>query len=197
MTTTTDPPAGPLAASARGRDGVGRRSSARAEAISDAWRRSDDPLLRHRRRAATLSLGASGALGVVSLYQIGVLGHLPEPRLRPLDADRVDAAGEAYNLLSMPDGVLGVASYAFTAALAAMGGPDRHRRHPWLPLALAAKVGLDVLSSGVLTAEQATRHKRFCSWCLAATGATLATVPAVLPEAAAAWRQLRRTAGDG
>lgn len=190
------PTAGPPAAAVRGGGGVGRKSSVRAEAISDAWRRSDSPLIRNRRRVTALSLGAAGALGAVSLYQTGVIGHLPEPGLRLVDADGVDAAGEAYSLFSMPDGVLGVASYAVTAVLATMGGPDRYRRAPWLPLALAAKVAVDVLSSGVLTAEQATRHKRFCSWCLATTAATLATVPAVLPEAAAAWRQLRGNAAD-
>jgi len=152
-------------------------------------------MLRKRRQATALSLGAASALGVVSLYQTGILKHLPEPKLRMLDADRVDASGEAYVVGSVPDAVLGVASYAVTAVLATMGGPDRHRRTPWLPLALAAKVGADALGAGLLTAEQATKHKRFCSWCLAASAATLATVPVVLPEAAAAVRSLRRGSG--
>ncbi|MBW3615885.1 MAG: hypothetical protein KY439_11355 [Actinobacteria bacterium] len=43
-----------------------------------------------------------------------------------------------------------------------------------------------------LTLEQGTKHRRFCSWCLAAAGASLATVPQVVPEAAAAWKALRR-----
>jgi len=188
-------PAGPPAADARGEGGVGRRSSAQAEMLSDFWRRHDDPLLRHRRQVTGLALGAAGALGVVSLYQVGILKHVPEPPITVLDADRVDASGEAYTLGSMPDGLIGVASFALTAVLATLGGPDRHRRTPWLPIVLAAKVAADAFGSGLLTAEQATRHRRYCSWCLTAAGASIAMIPAALPEARAAWRTLRRRAG--
>src|SRR5207248_5161885 len=39
--------------------------------------------------------------------------------------------------------------------------------------------------------RQAGRHRRFCSWCLVATAATLAAVPLVVPDVRAAWRVLR------
>lgn len=188
-------PAGPPAAEARGGGGVGRRSNPQAELLSDFWRRHDDPLLHRRRQVTGLALGAAGALGVVSLYQVGILKHVPEPPLAMFDADRVDASGEAYVVGSLPDGLMGVASFAVTAVLATMGGADRHQSAPWLPLALAAKVVADAIGSGMLTAEQATRHRRYCSWCLAAAGASLAMVPAAVPEARAAWRTLRRRAG--
>ncbi len=60
------------------------------------------------------------------------------------------------------------------------------------PAAHAAKVALDAASAFWLTLEQATRHKKFCSYCLAAAAASLATVPQVVPEARLAWRELRR-----
>lgn len=133
-----------------------------------------------------------GSMAVISLYQMGLIKHLPEPPLPGLDADKVDAAPEAYQKLSMPDAVLGMASYAATATLAAMGGEDRARTAPLVPLALAAKAGFDAYQAMVLTKDQMTKHQAFCSWCLLAAGATLGTVPLVVPEARAAWRELRR-----
>ncbi len=186
-------PAGPPAKAARGsRGGIGRSSTARAEAVSDQLRRGNDGYLADRRRVAALALGATGALGVVSLYQTGLLKHIPEPPLRLFDADRVDASGEAYRIFSMPDAILGMLSSVGTAALATMGTKDRVAQKPWLPLALAAKAAVDAAWGVVLTLEQGTKHKRFCSWCLTAAAASVATFPAALPEAKAAWSALRR-----
>lgn len=60
-----------------------------------------------------------------------------------------------------------------------------------MPLAMAADVGVDALGGLFLTAAQATKHRRFCGWCLAATVAYLATVPQVVPEARTALAELR------
>ncbi len=159
--------------------------------LSRELRLSNSPFLRQRRITVGLSLIAMGSLGAVSLYQMGILRHLPEPPLSHFDADTVDAAPEAYATLSMPDGVLGLVSYAVTAALAAMGGEDRARARPALPLALAAKVGFDTVMSGKLTIDQWTKHRAWCFWCLIASGATFATVPPVILEAHAALKTLR------
>ena len=41
-----------------------------------------------------------------------------------------------------------------------------------------------------LTADQWTRHKAFCFWCLVASAATFATAPLVVPEAREAFSVL-------
>jgi hypothetical protein len=51
---------------------------------------------------------------------------------------------------------------------------------------------VDAVGGIYLTAEQATKHRRFCSWCLAATVASVASLPQVVPETKAARRALRR-----
>lgn len=108
-------PAGPSAKAARGSGGgIGRASTATAEAVSDQLRRGTDGYLDDRRRVAALALGSTGALGVVSLYQTGLLKHVPEPPLRFFDADKVDASGEAYRIFSMPDAILGMLSSVAT-----------------------------------------------------------------------------------
>lgn len=160
------------------------------EELSRQLRRGSGRFLRHRRGTVGLSLAAIGSLGVVSLYQVGIIRRVPEPPLPFLDADGVDAAPEAYEVLDTPDAVLGIASYALTAALAAAGGEDRARERPWLPLALAGKVAFDVVQAGKLTLEQWTEHRAFCLWCLAAAGASFATAPLVLPEARASLCEL-------
>jgi uncharacterized membrane protein len=160
------------------------------EELSRQLRRGSSRFLVNRRGAVGLSLVAIGSLGVVSLYQVGIMGRVPEPPLPFLDADAVDAAPEAYEVLEMPDAVLGIASYALTAALAAAGGEARAAERPWIPLALAAKVAFDVAQAGKLTLEQWREHRAFCLWCLVAAGASFATAPLVLPEARAALRRL-------
>ncbi|MEJ7762652.1 MAG: vitamin K epoxide reductase family protein [Thermomicrobiales bacterium] len=160
------------------------------EQLSRDLRLGSGHFLRQRRKVLGLSLVAAGAMMPISLYQMGIIKHLPEPPLPRLDADAVDASAEAYAILATPDAVLGLGSYALTAWLAAAGGADRARTRSWIPLALAAKVGLDALFGAKLTVDQWTRHRAFCSWCLLAAGASVAAVPLVVPEARAA---LRRT----
>lgn len=160
------------------------------ENLSHRLRKEDGEHLRGRRRVLQLTLGAAGCMGVISLYQMGVIGHLPEPPLPRLDADEVDASAEAYSYLSTPDAVLGFASYAGTMVLASMGSPDRARSRPWIPLALGAKVVADAVQAGKLTVDQWTKHRAFCSWCLLAAGFTFAALPAALPEARAALRAI-------
>ena len=183
--------AGPPAAAVRRAGGFGRASTPAAEAVSDYLRRGSGDLLARRRRTAALSLGGAAALGIVALYQFGIVKHLPDPPLPLFASDDVDAAGEAYAFLATPDASVGIVSYALTAVLAGMGGQERARERPWIPVALAAKVALDAASAGWLTVEQATKHKKFCFYCLAAAVASFASVPQVLPEARLAWRELR------
>jgi len=122
-------------------------------------------------------------MALISLYQMGIIEHLPEPPLPHFDADKVDAAAEAYAKLSTPDAVIGLGNYAATLGLAAMGGQDRATERPWIPLALAAKVAFDAVQAGKLSVDQWTEHRAFCFWCLLAAGSTFAAVPLVVPEA--------------
>lgn len=171
-------------------------SAARALALSRELREGDSPTLRRRRGIVGLTLCAAGAMGLMSLYQMGVIEHVPEPGLPKVDSDRVNASAQAYEHFSTPDAVLGFGSYAATMTLAAMGGADRARTRPWIPLALAAKVGFDVVQATRLTVSEWRSFRAFCFWCLTATAATFATVPLVVPEARAAWRQLAGAGSD-
>lgn len=159
--------------------------------LSRQLRTQSGGFLSERRAVLGCSLVAAGSMAVISLYQLGIIRHLPEPPLPYFNADKVDASEEAYGWLSTPDGPLGLLSYAATAVLAAVGGRDRASRHPWMALALAAKAGTDAAAAAKLTVDQWTHHRAFCSWCLLAAGATFTSLAYTLPEARAAVRTLR------
>ncbi len=158
--------------------------------LSDELRRGTGRFLTLRRSVVGLSLVAEAALGIISLYQMGIIRHVPEPPLPHFDADKVNASPDAYRRLDMPDGILGTGSYAVTMALAAAGGKDRAQVVPWLPLALAGKVAVDTVIAVQLTFDQAQKQHAFCLWCLLTSAATFATAPLVVPEARAALRWL-------
>lgn len=182
----------PRAASVRpSSGGVGRQGSAAAERLSDELRLESGDDLRRRRQMAALAGVSSLAMLAVTLYQLGVVRHLPDPPLPGLDSDAVDAAGEAYAYLQTPDAAFGLVSSTVTLLLASIGGRERAERHPWVPLLLAAKASGDAAMSIGLTVEQASRHRRFCSYCLTAAAANVAILPLALPEARAAWRRIR------
>ena len=148
--------------------------------------------LDHRRAGVVLAVVSMASLAIVALYQVGVLKRLPEPPIPGLDAEKVNGSTEAYGLLQTPDAVLGMGSYAATLGLAAMGGADRARTQPWIPLALAAKAGVDALQAAALTRKSWVKYRAFSLYSLIAATATFLTLPTVLPEAYAAWRNLVR-----
>lgn len=161
------------------------------ERLSHQLREEMHEYLKRRRAIVGLSLVSVASMGIITLYQVGLIEHLPEPPLPYLDADKVDASAEAYEKLAVPDATLGLLSYAVTIVLAAMGGKDRARHQSYLPIALLAKVLVDAGQASKLTVDQWTKHRAFCSWCLLAAGATVATVPLAVPEARAAYAQYR------
>lgn len=157
--------------------------------LSRQLRRGRGTFLTLRRAVVGLSLIAEGALAIISLYQMGLIKHVPEPPLPHFEADKINASPDAYRRLDMPDGILGMGSYAVTMALAAAGGQDRVQTTPWLPLALAGKVGFDTAIAVQLTLDQARKQHAFCLWCLLISAATFAMAPLVVPEAWAAFRR--------
>ncbi|HEV2720887.1 MAG TPA: vitamin K epoxide reductase family protein [Thermoanaerobaculia bacterium] len=159
-----------------------------AEELSRELRNASAPELRRRRQIVGLSMLASASMAVITLYQTGIIKHLPEPPLPFLDADKVDASAEAYGKFNTPDAALGLASYAVTTILASMGGK---KRASWIVLALAAKLGFDAANALKLTIDQPLKHRAFCFWCLIAATATFASVPLIVPEARQALRAAR------
>ncbi len=81
----------------------------RPEDLSKAIRETRDETMSRRRGVIGLSLAAAGSMGLITLYQSGVIRHIPEPPLPALDADKVDASAEAFERFE-------VAAATFTTA---------------------------------------------------------------------------------
>jgi hypothetical protein len=135
-----------------------------------------------RRRIIGLSIVSAGMLGVISLFQIGLLKHLP-PKCGILDAEAVHGSRRAFALLGgTPDGVLGMGSYVATASLAAIGPPNRVTTMPALPLALGAKCLLDAVLSTWFSASQWKDFRKLSPWTMVIAAATVGSLAAVTPE---------------
>src|SRR5947209_3292399 len=159
------------------------------EVLSEQLRQSSEEFLPQRRGIAGLSLFAMGSLSLITLFQTGILKHLPEVPLPGLhmDSEKVNASSDAYGMFEVPDGIIGLASYTATLGLASMGGKDRSRKQPWIPLLLAAKLGFDTYQAIKLIQAQ-RQGKAYCLWCLLTAGATFASVPLAIPEIVATMR---------
>lgn len=160
--------------------------------LSRELRQDSGEFLDERRGIVVASLAAIGCMGLIALYQIGVIKHLPEPRLPGLDADKVDASDEAYSHLQIGDAFIGLGSYAATMGLAAMGPKNRAKTQPWIPLALAAKTTIDAAQAAKLTYDQYAKHRAACMWCLIAAAATFVSAALAVPEARVAAHELQK-----
>jgi DNA-binding MarR family transcriptional regulator len=100
-----------------------RETRTAARKLSEELRTSESGNLRRRRAVVGLSMLGTASLGLVALYQMGIIKHLPEPRVKLLNAEKVDASPEAYEWLSTPDALPGIASFG-TTILFAIGQED-------------------------------------------------------------------------
>ena len=164
--------------------------------LSRALREGDDPFLQKRRWIVGLALYNIVAMAAISLFQMGILKRVPEVHLPGADADKINGSAQAYEILQTPDALLAVGSYAATAALAAMGPPDRAKALPWAALGMGVKALADAAFAVKLLIDQPTKYQAYCCWCVTGALATLAIVPLAWPEARAAWNHVRPGASD-
>ena len=144
-------------------------------------------LMEWRRGVIGWSMIGMASMGVVSLFQSGVIGHLPDPPFPGFRSDQVNSSETAY-ALGVPDGTLSLASFAANVPLAAWGGADRSRQTPWLPISLAAKTGLETLAATWYFLQMPLKEKAWCAYCITGAVANWAVFLSSLPEAKAAWR---------
>src|SRR4028118_2198666 len=158
--------------------------------LSEELRQGQNPHMTRRRWIIGLSM-LGGSMGqAVTLYQTGIVNHLPNPPGQKLfDADRVDASNYAHNKFNSPDGSIMVANYAITAWLAA-GDLDRARRNPLLPIAMGIKLVLDGVTNVELARQEWSENKAFCEYCQVATLCTIASIVLAVPEVTTAVRTL-------
>ena len=167
--------------------------------LRQALPKTDRPYTLWRRGIVLTSFGAGLCMMVIGLYQTGITRRLHEPRWSRLKSSRIAAAPAACRPLGLPipDSLLGLVSYALTAALAGFGEPDRHRRLPWIVLLMSAKVAADAALGAVLLGVQWAWFRAFCLYCVTASALSFVAAALAVPETRAALRQLRVTRSRG
>lgn len=160
------------------------------QTLSRQLRTAQTPDLSRRRGIIGLSMVGAAAGAIVTLYQTGIVKHLPDPPLGIFDSDAVDASTYAYKRGNAPDAPAMLVTYGLTAWLASAGGRDRARRHPWLPVALLAKTVVDSATALQLAREEWSTNEKLCAYCQAATVASIASAALAVPEAVKGLRRL-------
>jgi uncharacterized membrane protein len=129
----------------------------------------------------------------IGLYQTSIVRCLWSPAWPCPNSSRVAAVGPAYHPLGLPipDSLLGLVSYAATAALAGLGGPERHRWQPWTVLLMAGKALGDAALGAVLFGVQWGWYRAFCLYCVTTSVLNFAAVALAVPETRAALKRLR------
>ncbi len=129
---------------------------------------------------------AIATLVPVALTQLGVINRLPDPPGSLFDSVQIVKSDAAYPL-GIPDGLLGIASYAATLTLLLTANPER----PVLQRLLRAKLAVDAGMAAKNVRKQVTKMGKICTWCMGTAVATAGVVyfarkarPAVRPQAA-------------
>jgi len=144
--------------------------------------------LRRRRAIVGLSLVGLCSMGLVSLYQMGVLRHLPDPPARRFHADKVNAAFGCYQY-GVPHGALSMTAHALNILLAAVGGRARARVMPWVPVIAAGKAAAEAgMAAKTVLHQMPVVERAWCSYHLMNAVAHVGTFFLTLPEA---WEALR------
>ncbi len=149
--------------------------------------RPEAPAHRTRGVMAVSALAMLG-LGIVTLRQLGVIKHLPDPPGSLFDSNRIVMSRQARKLAGIPDGILGLGSYGATLGLAVW---DFRRPSRGSCLTLAAKIVFDVSQALSRSVRQWPEFGCLCSWCLLPVSCSILGLVIILPEANAALRALR------
>ncbi|MEO6588714.1 MAG: vitamin K epoxide reductase family protein [Pyrinomonadaceae bacterium] len=145
--------------------------------------------LNYRRGIIALSLVGIGAMTAVTLLQMGMVKHLPDPPLPDFDSDKVNSSNTAY-ALGVPDGAMSLASLAANIPIAAFGGIDRAETMPLVPLAAAAKSTVEAAVAGWYFYQMPTKEKKWCAYCIVGAAANIGIAALSLFEAKKAWKNL-------
>lgn len=153
---------------------------------------SDKKDLRARRGIIGLSLIGIGAMTAVSLFQTGIVKHLPDPPIKNFDSDRVNSSDTAY-ALGVPDGTLSLASLAANIPFAAFGGENRAEEKPLIPIAFAAKATVEAAVAGWYFYQMPTKEKAWCGYCIVGAMANFGIAALSFVEAKRAWKEIRKS----
>lgn len=144
--------------------------------------------MRLRRGVAIASLLGIASMAIVSLFQSGIIRHLPDPKRGRFHSDKVNSSEEAYSY-GGPDAPIAIAAHAVNLVLATTGTPDRAHRHPWLPLLAAASAAAQAaMAAKYLFYQMPKVDRAWCPYCIFDALTHFATLALTAPES---WRAVQ------
>ncbi|MFN2454467.1 MAG: vitamin K epoxide reductase family protein [Pyrinomonadaceae bacterium] len=162
-----------------------------AQQLRRELQEGDTDDLRRRRAIIGLSLLGVGAMAAVSLFQTGMVKHLPDPPLESFNSDKVNSSETAY-MMGVPDGTVSLASLAANVPLAAFGGIRRAEEQPLVPLIVAGKAAVEAVVAGWYFYQMPTKEKAWCGYCITGALVNFGICALSLPEAMRALNAVKR-----
>ncbi len=138
--------------------------------VRDTLRYGKSKSLRRRRKITIMAILGMLDFAVITLYQSGILKHLPDLPFKPFDSDFVNGSETAYKM-GVPDGATGASVYGTILVLALFGGKRGLLRSKLFDKLLFGAVAVNALGGLYYLYEMAFKQKRVCLYCL--TGALL------------------------
>ena len=159
-------------------------------ALSQSLRNEATPALRRRRKVVWLSALGLLDFSIISLYQSGVIKHLPDLPGDLFDSDYVNASDEAYQI-GAPDAPISAMIYALNMVLATAGGTKATGRHPALDALLGASLVANAAGAANYLVNMVTRQKKVCLYCVAGAVINFAALGVAWPDIKTSFRSFR------
>jgi uncharacterized membrane protein len=161
------------------------------QALRHDFRQTNRSEILLRRAIVGGSLIGTACMAITTLFQTGMVRHLPDPPVEGFKSDKVNASDLAYGW-GMPDSPLSIGSHAASIALATYGDADRAEKQPLVPLAATvAAVPAAVTAARYLFYDMPVREKGWCPYCIVDALAHLAVLGFTLWESKKAIDRLR------
>lgn len=163
-----------------------------ATAIRDVLRKGTDEDLDRRRKIIALSALGLVDFSIISLYQTGVIGKLPDIPLPLFDSNKVNASKEAY-MFGVPDGPVSATVYAMTMVLASAGGSREASRKPVFDLLLGAAVAGNLGGALYYLYDMTFKQKKICLYCVTGAAVNIASAIIIAPAILKSIRNIIRS----
>ena len=154
-----------------------------AIAIRNELRDGNSTALDARRKVILLSALGLVDFSIISLYQTGIIRHLPDPPHPIFDSDKINASEDAYQF-GAPDGPISAVAYATSMLLASAAGSDKTGRKPVLDVALGATVAGNAVGAAYYLFNMIFKQKKICPYCVAGAVINIASAIIIAPTIA-------------
>lgn len=161
-------------------------------AMRDVLRTEHTKDLDKRRKVIALSALGLVDFSIISLYQTGIINHMPDIPHPLFDSDKVNASEDAYRM-GAPDGPISAAVYGLIMTLAAAGGNKDTGRTPVFDVALGAAVAGNAAGALFYLYKMIFVQKKVCLYCVTGAAINIASAVIIAPTV---WKSVKNLFGS-